>query len=319
MAQGYRSPPRRGRKKPVPNKLHGLIDVERRTLVNFRRAAHLQHVDIEPQPFPPERIPAAWPCSLVRNLDTSLIEWLALIRHHGGPARLVDVTKSFWVAVFFALQPKANPCPRGRPAIWAVSRKKLWDHAMEKLCGKGNATAYKWAKLDREQYRRRLGNLACRKGIALDDDWMPIKPRGPSQPELEQPLVLPVEPERMNERLRAQHGLFLFPMDSSKSFEENLASTLGEERESGEYTKGKTYLPLPRVSGTSWVDCAGVAKMSLPLVPPSVKSSSKDGDQQWRRKIRQGMELLEGMGITAASLFPDLNGAAEALAINVLR
>lgn len=30
------------------------------------------------------------------------MEWLALLRHYGGPARLSDWTYSFWIAVHFA-------------------------------------------------------------------------------------------------------------------------------------------------------------------------------------------------------------------------
>jgi hypothetical protein len=38
------------------------------------------------------------------------LEWLALVQHHGGPTRLLDFTRSFYVAAFFALESD----PKGR-------------------------------------------------------------------------------------------------------------------------------------------------------------------------------------------------------------
>ena len=56
-----------------------------RVLVHdFRRRAH--HY-IQSPPSPDEHL-----------------EWLALVQHHGGPTRLLDFTKSFYVASFFAVE-----------------------------------------------------------------------------------------------------------------------------------------------------------------------------------------------------------------------
>ena len=43
-------------------------------------------------------------------------EWFALIRHYGGPSRLLDVTTSYLVAAYFAL---SDSHPKRDAAIWA--------------------------------------------------------------------------------------------------------------------------------------------------------------------------------------------------------
>lgn len=43
-------------------------------------------------------------------------EWFSLIRHYGGPSRLLDVTTSYLVATYFAL---SDSQPKRDAAIWA--------------------------------------------------------------------------------------------------------------------------------------------------------------------------------------------------------
>ena len=46
------------------------------------------------------------------------MEWRALIRHYGGPARLLDWTYSFFVAVFLAMQEAKDD---EHCAVWAYN------------------------------------------------------------------------------------------------------------------------------------------------------------------------------------------------------
>lgn len=48
-----------------------------------------------------------------------LLEWLALMRHYGGPTRLLDWTYSFYVAVYLAVN--ECDCKKHKPEIWALN------------------------------------------------------------------------------------------------------------------------------------------------------------------------------------------------------
>ena len=52
------------------------------------------------------------------NLPTTEFEWHALIRHYGGPSRLLDITSSYLVAAYFALN---DSQPNRDAALWAFS------------------------------------------------------------------------------------------------------------------------------------------------------------------------------------------------------
>lgn len=77
---------------------------EQRALRVFRRKAHI-YLD---------RAPAAG----------DDLRWLALMQHHGAPTRLLDFTKSPYVAAFFALEDAV-----GDAAVYALNTPALWSAA----------------------------------------------------------------------------------------------------------------------------------------------------------------------------------------------
>ena len=61
-----------------------------------------------------------------------LIEWLALMQHHGAPTRLLDFSKSPFIAAYFAFE-ECSINPDRYIAIWAVNINFLKVRALEAL------------------------------------------------------------------------------------------------------------------------------------------------------------------------------------------
>lgn len=126
-------------------------------------------------------------------------EWLSIMQHHGAPTRLLDVTYSIYVAAYFAVE-EAD----GDSAVWAIDAP--------------------WAK----KRSARLVEHAGKKNSALlktvmDDDGKVAKLL------MKKPYVVaavPMNPFRLNERLRVQQGAFLIQGNISKTFAENLYALL---------------------------------------------------------------------------------------------
>jgi hypothetical protein len=58
-----------------------------------------------------------------------VVDWLALMQHHGAPTRLLDWTLSPYVALYFALQGDSNK----DAALWAIDLKWLDERSNELL------------------------------------------------------------------------------------------------------------------------------------------------------------------------------------------
>lgn len=153
-----------------------LTGYEQSILRQFRRAAH--HFIASP---PDEN-------------DT--LEWLSLIQHHGGPTRLLDFTKSLYVAAFYAVEDAD-----GDSAIWCLNANALNGIA----CQDGTVQEHidSPTALFNQLF---VGNLDCSTALVL-------------------------EPERLSERMIAQQGVFCVPCSLTSTIHKLLFQALNSECE----------------------------------------------------------------------------------------
>lgn len=158
-----------------------LPEIEQGLLRRFRREAHL-YLTHEP-------------------VEDDTIGWLALMRHHGAPTRLLDWTYSFFVAVYFAI---ALTEPDEPACVWAMNLELLRDKVE---C--------------RDHLKPLLQRDPNAKQKATVDAIIDHNPR--------EALVFPLNPWRMNRRLILQQSVFLVPGDITRSFMQNLAAVAKPE------------------------------------------------------------------------------------------
>ncbi len=151
-----------------------LPEIEEGLIRRFRREAHL-YLSSEPA-------------------EGDRIGWLALMRHHGAPTRLLDWSFSFFVAVHFAVQRADLNQPS---SVFAMDLKRVRE------------------KVDQREH---LQDLLRRDPNAKDEATVEaIIDHSPRHA-----LIFPLNPWRMNRRLILQQSIFLVPGDITRSFMDNL-------------------------------------------------------------------------------------------------
>lgn len=131
------------------------------------------------------------------QIPEHLIEWLALMQHHGAPTRLLDFTKSPFIAAFFGFE-IANMFPERKISIWALHLNYLKTKALEKL------TRHYASELDGNA---RFVSETLFEKIFRDNSCS---------------LIFPVEPFRMNRRYSLQQSIFVSTGNAGEPFMKQL-------------------------------------------------------------------------------------------------
>jgi hypothetical protein len=164
------------------------------------------------------------------------------MQHHGTPTRLLDWTYSFYISVFFAIETASLD---SSPVIWAIDSNDCWEIARA-------IHPDKIAEAERDQLRKSAMNEILASTI---------------------PLVCPLNPFFINERLTMQQGVLLAPCKASETFEKNFKLSIG--------TKDSAWKKIKIICSNDF--------------------------------LIEAFDHLHRMNITEATLFPGLDGFARSL------
>ncbi len=132
------------------------------------------------------------------QIPEHIIEWLALMQHHGAPTRLLDFTKSPFIAAYFAFE-HCRPEADFNVAVWAINVNYLRKRSVEVL-------AQQFA--DELKLTHNLINEEVFEKVFYTNRIN---------------LVFPVEPFRMNRRYSLQQSIFVSTGTSEAPFMRQLA------------------------------------------------------------------------------------------------
>ena len=205
-------------------------------------------------------------------------EWLALMQHYGAPTRLLDFTKSLYVALFMALDNSFSESS----CIWGINRFFI-DHQAVKLCleaeGKTSGVI-PHAKL--ELFKKEKANSYI---DILSSD-------------IRNELYI-ITPSLCNERISHQQGLFIMPSNIQISFKECLNIVLQTANPKVEDIN----IPIRELLDYSYTDSGKIAQNDILLFKIVIPKKFK----------LQLTKLLYQMNITAETIYPGLAGMAKSL------
>ncbi len=138
--------------------------------------------------------------------DDDAFGWMALMQHYGAPTRLLDVTRSPYVAAFFALE-EPSCGDEADAAVWAVDTRACAAQAVAMLREHWDLSEDEATRLVHHEHGRLVGRLVEPPGWCI-------------------PAVFAVEPWRFDPRQSAQQACFLCPGDVTRPIRELLESVL---------------------------------------------------------------------------------------------
>lgn len=219
-------------------------------------------------------------------------EWLCIMQHYGAPTRLLDVSRSAFIALFFAicdLQTDNDAC------LWcfnpALSFHRFYNDISE-VYGKGQPD-FTPTFMENETVGIALANAYIDKSNNINNINFPEKLKIKREEVIKrhsQGGILILPPQRQTKRSLAQQGEFLFPINLEMTFEQNLLGMIGQATSSKHFDFVENNFS-PYVSRYSGVYPFLVEKYIIP--------------HALRHKF---LYELKHMNISYKTLFPDIYG-----------
>ena len=214
------------------------------------------------------------------------VEVLAKMQHYGAATRLLDVTTSFLIALFFAFEGH-NDKDR---AVWVFNRNYFY---------RNSGLIQPRTNFDTEAEKERIfseliknDDDLCKNSINYADEFI----YNPQKETDDKKTLIPLEITGNNPRLIAQNGAFLFPSILNKSFEENLCSVLNMGMEDFSAACNKIQRKRIRNENNLTLINAAVIKLVFPV------------------NIRHLAErLFQAANISYQSIYPDEIGIAKSI------
>lgn len=152
--------------------------------------------------------------------DRDIYEYIAWIRHFNGAMRVIDMTNSFFIALFFALG-KSLPEKNETYYIWCID--KVWlEHRYKDFMPLEITELFdKYDKFGKDvRIQDAVLNYVPKlkkDGKYYDDEFL---------------SVMNIEPFYKNSRLVRQKSLFLMPTNPYRTFEDNLFNMVEDDSDS---------------------------------------------------------------------------------------
>ena len=225
-------------------------------------------------------------------------DWLSAMQHYGVPTRLLDFTRSFFVALFFAACTRTKQGDADSFAVWCLNLKK----AFEKSEAVNKATSDEIEKSTEKpddmsqdffDQAKEVGETAIRNYAFFDECTRVSLLRSLANDLIDgksemRSGVIPVDLPNNNKRILSQDGLFIIPANF-KGFEENLAETLGVDRNA--FAPGIVIDDLEKVCET--LRCRRLVCVKF-IMPGALRADI--------------MKLLTAANITPRTVYPDIPG-----------
>lgn len=232
---------------------------------------------------------------LLMSYGNSLISTLATMQHYGVPTRLLDFTRAFFVAVYFAFENSSAKRIYKNHAVWAVNLNHVIDNSRSIRDNVEEETYEIMGKLQSQK----LEEEESFERLFLDELKLDCFVRAEKIRERAENIlshegnnhtgILPIDLSGCNPRMAAQNGLFIMTTDFS-SFENSLGNALGVNDITAIQSVRLKELETCIMSA----DCLSLVKFTI--------------SEKLHYEVDQ---LLKAANINHQTLFPDLSGIAS--------